>query len=65
MRWDELRVEEQDGQTLPGYHDPAVVRSFDAPEAMDVRFYEVRAKSVLNRVPPSTMRWKPHAGIRS
>ena len=29
----------------------AVVRRFDAPEALDTRFYEVRAKSALNRVP--------------
>ncbi len=67
MRWDELRVEEQDGQALPGYCDPAVVRTFDAPEAMDVRFYEVRAKSVLNRVPPKSQmpfRWtiNPYRG---
>ncbi len=51
MRWDELRVGDEDGQTLPGYRDPATVRTFDAPEALDIRFYEVRAKSVLNRVP--------------
>ena len=38
-------------QALPGYRDPAQVRTFDAPEAMDIRFYEVQAKSVLNRVP--------------
>ena len=37
-------------QRLPGYRDVAV-RRFDAPEAVDIRFYEVRAKSVLNRVP--------------
>ena len=34
----------------PGYQD-AVVRRFDAPEALDTRFYEVHAKSALNRVP--------------
>src|SRR4051795_7358132 len=51
MRWDELKIEAEEGQTLPGYKDPAVVRHFDAPEAMGVRFYEVRAKSALNRVP--------------
>ena len=27
------------------------MRHFDAPEALDTRFYEVRAKSALNRVP--------------
>src|SRR3954447_21521845 len=51
MRWDDLTVEEQDARTLPGYRDPAVVRTFDAPEALDTRFYEIRAKTVINRVP--------------
>jgi DNA repair photolyase len=51
MRWDELRVEEQESRQLPGYKEPAAVRTFDAPEAMDIRFYEVHAKSALNRVP--------------
>ncbi|HKP88867.1 MAG TPA: radical SAM protein, partial [Thermoleophilaceae bacterium] len=51
MRWDQLRVENEDGRRLPGYRDGAVVRTFDAPEAMDIRFYEVHAKSALNRVP--------------
>ena len=50
MRWDNLRVEAEEGRRLPGYRDPAVVRTFDAPEALDVRFYEVHAKSALNRV---------------
>jgi len=36
---------------LPGYRESAVVRRFDAPEALDTRFYEVRARSALNRVP--------------
>ncbi len=27
------------------------MRRFDAPEALDTRFYEVRARSILNRVP--------------
>jgi DNA repair photolyase len=51
MRWDELRIEEEEGRTLPGYREPAAVRTFDAPEALDTRFYEVRARSALNRVP--------------
>ena len=45
---------------LPGYREEAVVRHFDAPEALDTRFYEVRAKSILNRVPDSSQvpfRW--------
>ena len=51
MRWDELKVESEAFRELPGYRDPATIRTFDAPEALDTRFYEVRAKSVLNRVP--------------
>jgi DNA repair photolyase len=51
MRWDQLRVENEEGRRLPGYRDEAIVRTFDAPEAMDVRFYEIHAKSALNRVP--------------
>ena len=60
MRWDNLRVEEEEGRRLPGYKEPAAVRTFDAPEALDVRFYEVQAKSVLNKVPKASrmpFRW--------
>jgi DNA repair photolyase len=67
MRWDGLTVAEDDARTLPGYRDPAVVRTFDAPEALDTRFYEVRAKSVINRVPEASQvpfRWtiNPYRG---
>ena len=31
MRWDNLLAEAEDGKTLPGYRDPAVIRRFDAP----------------------------------
>ena len=67
MRWDELRVDAEQGRSLPGYRDPAVVRTFDAPEALDTRFYEVRAKSALNRVPERSrmpFRWtiNPYRG---
>ena len=51
MRWDNLKIEAEEQAPLPGYKDGAVVRRFDAPEALDTRFYEVRAKSALNRVP--------------
>ncbi len=51
MRWDNLTTEAEEAARLPGYREPAIVRRFDAPEALDVRFYEVRAKSALNRVP--------------
>jgi len=51
VRWDNLTVEAEESAALPGYKEPAVIRHFDAPEALDTRFYEVRAKSALNRVP--------------
>jgi DNA repair photolyase len=51
VRWSNLTTEADAATRLPGYAEPAVVRRFDAPEALDVRFYEVRAKSALNRVP--------------
>ena len=67
MRWDNLTVESQAGRTLPGYREPATVRTFDAPEALDTRFYEVQAKSALNRVPKASrmpFRWtiNPYRG---
>jgi DNA repair photolyase len=67
VRWDELKVENEEGRRLPGYRDGAVVRTFDAPEALDTRFYEVRAKSALNRVPDRSavpFRWtvNPYRG---
>jgi len=67
MRWENLTVEQEEGRQLPGYRDPAIVRTFDAPEALDVRFYEVRAKSALNKVPAASrmpFRWtiNPYRG---
>ena len=44
VRWDDLTVEAEEGRRLPGYREPAAVRTFDAPEALDIRFYEVQAK---------------------
>ncbi|MFN8202536.1 MAG: radical SAM protein [Solirubrobacteraceae bacterium] len=54
MRWSSLTVEAEEQARLPGYRDGAVVRRFDAPEALDIRFYEVHAKSALNRVPAAS-----------
>ena len=67
VRWDNLKVESEQAHTLPGYREPASIRTFDAPEALDVRFYEVQAKSVLNRVPKASrmpFRWtiNPYRG---
>ena len=67
MRWDNLRIDGEEERRLPGYAEPARVRRFDAPEALDVRFYEVRARSALNRVPKRSQmpfRWtiNPYRG---
>jgi DNA repair photolyase len=67
VRWDNLRIENEDEHQLPGYRDPALVRRFDAPEALDIRFYEVHAKSALNHVPKASrmpFRWtiNPYRG---
>jgi DNA repair photolyase len=60
MRWSNLSTEDEERARLPGYREEAIVRHFDAPEAIDTRFYEVRAKSILNRVPEASrmpFRW--------
>ncbi|HWH94654.1 MAG TPA: radical SAM protein [Baekduia sp.] len=67
MRWDNLKIEAEEGARLPGYRDAATVRRFDAPEALDMRFYEIHAKSALNRVPKASQmpfRWtiNPYRG---
>lgn len=67
MRWSNLTTDAEDRARLPGYREEAVVRHFDAPEALETNFYEVRAKSILNRVPDSSQvpfRWtiNPYRG---
>jgi DNA repair photolyase len=51
MRWDNLRIDAEREARLPRFKEPAVVRTFDAPEALGTRFYEVRARSGINAVP--------------
>jgi DNA repair photolyase len=67
VRWSNLIEGADEQRRLPGYGDEAVVRHFDAPEALDMRFYEVRARSALNRVPARSrmpFRWtiNPYRG---
>jgi DNA repair photolyase len=67
VRWSNLTFDGDEQRRLPGYRDEAVVRRFDAPEALETRFYEVRARSILNRVPdksPMPFRWtiNPYRG---
>jgi DNA repair photolyase len=60
-------VERDRERRLPRLGDDAVIRTFDAPEALDIRFHEVRAKSALNAVPKQSrmpFRWtiNPYRG---
>ncbi len=63
MRWDNLTLVEleRDGRTsIPLFEQGAVVRTFDTPEFRGITFYEVRAKSIINRVPEASrmpFRW--------
>jgi DNA repair photolyase len=60
VRWSNLTIDAEERARLPGYRDEAVVRHFEAPDSIPTRFYEVRAKSILNRVPEASrvpFRW--------
>jgi DNA repair photolyase len=54
VRWSNLTVENEERTRLPGYGEEAVVRHFEAPGSIRTRFYEVRAKSIINRVPAAS-----------
>ncbi|HUB74798.1 MAG TPA: hypothetical protein VL979_12285 [Solirubrobacteraceae bacterium] len=67
MRWSNLTLDGAEQRSLPGCRGDAVVRRFEAPEALDMRFYEVHARSALNRVPAKSrmpFRWtvNPYRG---
>ncbi|MGD0239226.1 MAG: intein-containing Rv2578c family radical SAM protein [Streptosporangiaceae bacterium] len=73
MRWDSLRLDEPAGTAaadlLPLIERDAVVRTFDTPGFRGMTFYEVRAKSVVNRVPAASrmpFRWtvNPYRGCQ-
>jgi hypothetical protein len=54
VRWASQDIEHDDAGRLPGISGEAVIRRFDAPEALDTRFHEIRTKSALNRVPAAS-----------
>jgi DNA repair photolyase len=49
MRWKNLATDAQQ-EALPG----AIVRTFDTPGFAGITFYEIRAKSIISRVPASS-----------
>src|SRR5919198_2755704 len=70
MRWDNLKLvdpAQRDGMPLPLFDQGAVVRRFDTPEFRGITFYEIQAKSIINRVPEASrvpFRWtiNPYRG---
>jgi DNA repair photolyase len=67
VRWENLSTSRDDEQRRLPNLDGAVVRTFDAPEALGVRFHEIHARSALNRVPAKSrmpFRWtiNPYRG---
>jgi DNA repair photolyase len=65
MRWDQLRLDVTPQATLP--LSGAVARTFDTPDFSGITFYEVLARSALNRVPEASrvpFRWtvNPYRG---
>jgi DNA repair photolyase len=70
MRWNNLLLTQApaDGElTPPLFKQGAVVRRFDTPEFRGITFYEVQAKSIINRVPEASrvpFRWtiNPYRG---
>ena len=83
MRWDNLRLDEPLGtgdgeglfavgrrdQALPLIERGAVARTFDTPGFRGMTFFEVQARSVVNRVPEASrmpFRWtiNPYRGCQ-
>src|SRR5919198_6550969 len=70
MRWDNLKLVDPapaKGTPLPLFEQGAVARTFDTPEFRGITFYEVRARSIINRVPEAShvpFRWtiNPYRG---
>jgi DNA repair photolyase len=50
VRWNNLEKGATAQALLPGVGE-SVVRTFDAPEALGIRFHEIEARSAINKVP--------------
>ena len=53
MRWDNLVLDDGEASGTPAalFGAGAVTRRFDTPEFRGMTFYEVHARSIVNRVP--------------
>src|SRR5688572_17967350 len=54
MRWSNLAIQEPPAGALPMVLPDAVVRTFDTPGFAGITFYEIRAKSIISRVPTAS-----------
>ncbi|GAA0935219.1 Rv2578c family radical SAM protein [Nonomuraea longicatena] len=56
MRWDNLRLvdTDPDDPALPLFARGAVTRTFDTPEFHGMTFYEIQARTIVNRVPSTS-----------
>jgi hypothetical protein len=57
VRWDNLRLDAEnrdDRVTIPLFEQGARVRTFDTPEFRGMTFYEVNARTIINRVPEAS-----------
>ncbi|GAA3315998.1 intein-containing Rv2578c family radical SAM protein [Nonomuraea dietziae] len=56
MRWDNLRLADAEGDAsaVPLFARGAVARTFDTPEFKGMTFYEIQAKSIINKVPAAS-----------
>jgi DNA repair photolyase len=54
MRWSNLSLEQAPAGALPLVLPDAVVRTFDTPGFAGITFYEIRAKSIISRVPAAS-----------
>lgn len=67
MRWDHLRLDGDGGPEPPLIERRAVARTFDTPEFRGMTFYEVHARTIVNKVPEASrmpFRWtiNPYRG---
>lgn len=67
VRWENLRLVEDGGPAPPLIERRAVTRTFDTPEFRGITFYEIQARSIINKVPEASrvpFRWtiNPYRG---
>jgi hypothetical protein len=54
MRWDNLTVADEPTQDVLFGVSDVIPQTFDTPEFRGMTFYEVRARSILNKVPSTS-----------